>query len=72
MIQIFSIVGSLAKTFLQNKAREVEAKQELKIKTIESTDSWEQLQAQASQTSWKDTNDMRGHPRPRSVHRERL
>ena len=54
MIQILSIVGSLAKTFLQNKAREVEAKQELKIKTIESTDSWEQLQAQASQTSWKD------------------
>ena len=54
MIQIFSIVGSLAKTFLENKAKESQAKQELKIRSIESTDSWEQLQAQGSQTSWKD------------------
>tara|TARA_B100001250_G_scaffold382566_1_gene375825 strand:+ start:3258 stop:3599 length:342 start_codon:yes stop_codon:yes gene_type:complete len=54
MIQIFSVVGSLAKTFLENKAKESQAKQELKIRSIESTDSWEQLQAQASQTSWKD------------------
>ena len=54
MIQIFSVVGSLAKTFLENKAKESQAKQELKIRSIESTDSWEQLQAQGSQTSWKD------------------
>jgi hypothetical protein len=54
MIQIFSIIGGLAKTFLENKAKESNAKQELKIRAIESTDSWEQLQAQASQSSWKD------------------
>lgn len=54
MIQIVGILGGLVTQWLQGKSDEQKAVQEVKIKTIQSADSWDQLQAKGANSSWKD------------------
>ena len=54
MLQLVTMLGGLATEWIKGKAEEGKAKQEAKIKAITSTENWEALQAQGSQSSWKD------------------
>ena len=54
MLQILGILGGLATDFLKGKAEEAKAKQEVKLKALQSVENWEAIQAQSSASSWKD------------------
>ena len=54
MIQFLTVLGGLATQWIKGKADEAKAKQEVRIKHIEAAESWDAIQAQNSQTSWKD------------------
>ena len=54
MIQLITLVGELATTWMQGKAEEVKVKQEVKIKAMQSEENWEKMMAEGSKTSWKD------------------
>ena len=54
MIQLLGIVGNLASSWIKGKADESKAKQEVKLKAIQSEENWEKVMAEGSQTSWKD------------------
>lgn len=54
MINLLSMIGGIASTWLEGKADEAKAKQQVRIKAIESEENWEKMMAEGSQTSWKD------------------
>lgn len=54
MLQLVTMLGGLATEWIKGKTEEGKAKHEAKIRAISSTENWEALQAQGSQTSWKD------------------
>lgn len=54
MIQFLSILGGLASDWIKGKQDEAKAKQELRLRHLQTTENWESLQAQGSQTSFKD------------------
>ena len=54
MIQLITLVGELATTWMQGKAEEAKVKQEVKIKAMQSEENWEKMMAEGSKTSWKD------------------
>lgn len=54
MIQLITLVGELATTWMQGKAAEAKVKQEVKIKAMQSEENWEKMMAEGSKTSWKD------------------
>jgi hypothetical protein len=54
MLQLLTVVGELVGGFIRGKAEVAKAKQELKLKALQSTENWEAQQALASQSSWKD------------------
>jgi hypothetical protein len=51
---ILSTVGSLATSWLSNKAEESKAKHERKLEVIKQTTNWEDEMANGSKSSWKD------------------
>ena len=54
MIQFLTVLGGLATQWIQGKQEEAKAKQEVKLRTIQATESWDELQAKNANTSWKD------------------
>jgi hypothetical protein len=54
MMQILSLLGGIATEFVKGKFEESKAKQEVKIKRIQSEENWDTIQAQGSQSSLKD------------------
>ena len=54
MIQLLSVVGSLAQTFIEGKVEKEKAKSEI-MKTAAQHDSkWELIMAESTKGSWKD------------------
>lgn len=51
---IFAPVGEVVKTWLQGKQAIAEAKIEREVKALTHEANWDEVQAQASQNSWKD------------------
>ena len=51
---IFSPLGEVAKTWLQGRQAIQEAKIEREVKALTHEANWDEVQAQASQNSWKD------------------
>tara|TARA_S200002703_G_C3756852_1_gene232895 strand:- start:696 stop:1043 length:348 start_codon:yes stop_codon:yes gene_type:complete len=51
---ILGPVGNIVTTFLKNKAAEKQAIHESKLRQISADSNWEEQQAAASQSSWKD------------------
>ena len=54
MFQLFSVLGGLAQSWITGKVKEVELKQEVKLRNIAADGNWEVEQAKAAATSWKD------------------
>ena len=54
MIQLITLVGELATTWMKGKTEEAKVKQEVKIKAMQSEENWEKMMAEGSKTSWKD------------------
>jgi hypothetical protein len=54
MIQILSLLGGIATEFVKGKFEESKVKQEVKIKQLQSEENWDTIQAQGSQSSFKD------------------
>lgn len=54
MIQLLTMIGGLATSWIQGKADEAKAKQEVKLKAMQQEENWEKIMAEGSQTSWKD------------------
>lgn len=51
---VFSTVGGIVTTWLQGKQKIQEATIEQQVKSLERDANWDELQAGASATSWKD------------------
>jgi hypothetical protein len=54
MIQFLSILGGLATQWVQGKSDEAKAKQDVKLKAMQSEENWEKMMAEGSKNSWKD------------------
>lgn len=54
MIPLLSVIGSLANTWLTGKADQAKAKQDVKLKVLQSEENWEKIMAEGSKDSWKD------------------
>ena len=54
ILQAITALSSIASTWISGKAEEAKAKQEVKLKAIQSEENWEKIQAEGSQSSWKD------------------
>jgi hypothetical protein len=54
IIPIISAIGSIASTWISGKADEAKAKQDVKLKMLQSEENWEKIMAEGSQSSWKD------------------
>lgn len=54
MIQALTVLGSLASSWLTNKAEEKQAVHKRKIEQIEQTGTWEDNMSKGSVSSWKD------------------
>jgi hypothetical protein len=54
ILQAITAIGSIASTWISGKAEEAKVKQEVRLKAIQSEENWEKIQAENSQSSWKD------------------
>ena len=54
ILQAITALGSIASTWISGKAEEAKAKQEVKLKAIQSEENWDKVMAEGTQSSWKD------------------
>lgn len=54
MLSLITTLGGLATQWIEGKAEEAKAKQEVRIKAMQSEENWEKIMAEGSKSSWKD------------------